>query len=267
MNFITDIFPKPKPVIGMIHVLALPGTPKSVATVSDIIQTAVKEALLYQKLGLNGLMIENMHDVPYLNRQVGPEITAVMTAVAIAVKQAVSIPVGIQILAGANQEALAVAKAGGLQFIRAEGFVYGHIADEGYMDSCAAELLRFRKQIGAENIAVLTDIKKKHSSHSITADVTIGDTASAAEFFLSDGLIVTGSSTGREVLLDDLIEAKKHSSLPVLIGSGITFENIANYWSLADGFIVGSHFKEDGNWSNPLSEQRISRFMQVVKTL
>ena len=104
-----------------------------------------------------------MHDIPYLNRQVGPEIVASMSVVCNEVKkEANNLPCGIQILAGANKEALAVAKAAGLQFIRAEGFVFSHIADEGTMNSDAGELLRYRKQIDADDILVFTDIKKKH---------------------------------------------------------------------------------------------------------
>lgn len=267
MNLWNTIFPNLKPVIGMVHVQALPGTPKCNMNISEIISLAVSEAKAFEDNGLDAVILENMHDIPYLNNSAGPEITSALTAVACAVRSAVRLPLGIQILAGANQAALAVALAADLQFIRAEGFVYSHIADEGYIESCAGELLRYRKQIGADGIAIFTDIKKKHSAHSITADVSIGETASAAEFFLSDGLIVTGSATGKEILLDDLIEAKKHSSLPVLTGSGITADNLENYWQLADGFIVGSFFKQDGIWSNSLSAERISLFMQKVAAL
>ena len=104
-----------------------------------------------------------MHDLPYLNRKVGPEITAAMSVVANEVKREVkNLPCGIQILAGANKDALAVAKAAGLEFIRAEGFVFSHVADEGIMNSDAGELLRYRKEIGADDVLVFCDIKKKH---------------------------------------------------------------------------------------------------------
>lgn len=101
-------------------------------------------------------------------------------------------PCGIQILASANRQALAVAKAVDLQFIRAEGFVFSHIADEGFTDACAGDLLRYRKHIDAKNVLVFTDLKKKHSSHTITTDVSLAETAHAAEFFMSDGIILTG---------------------------------------------------------------------------
>ena len=246
----------------MVHVQALPGTPGNHLNMKEIIRRAISEAELYAQCGINAVMLENMHDTPYLNRSVGPEITASMTAVACAVRAAISLPLGIQILAGANQEALAVALAAGLQFIRAEGFVFGHLADEGYMDSCAGALLRYRKMLGAEHIAILTDIKKKHSSHSLTADVSIAETAEAAEFFRSDGLVITGSATGKAASQQELKEVRASTSLPLIIGSGITADNLNEYWSLADGFIVGSSLKENGIWSNHISEQQCRELMQ-----
>ena len=107
--------------------------------------------------------MENMHDIPYLNRDIGPEIVAGMTAVGCAVKSvAGKIPCGIQILAGCNTEAMAVAKACNFDFIRAEGFVFSHVADEGIMNSDAGHVLRYRKMIDADEVLVFTDVKKKH---------------------------------------------------------------------------------------------------------
>ncbi len=258
-------FKKTKAIIGMIHVDALPGTPQHTHSMSQIIVHATKEAKIYQDAGLDAIMLENMHDVPYVNREVGPEITAAMTAVAIAVKQVVQCPVGLQILAGANKQALAVALAAELDFIRAEGFIFAHIADEGFMDGQAAALLRYRKAIGAEGIKIFTDIKKKHSSHAITADVKIEATTEAAEFFLSDGIIITGPSTGNPVSIYDLQAARNATQLPLLAGSGITDVNIQNYWKYADGFIIGSYFKAEGCWKNPVSPRRVKAFMDVIR--
>src|SRR6185295_16139764 len=150
------------------------------------------------------LMIENMHDRPYAKRAVGPEIVAAMTAVGRAVRAAVELPLGVQVLAGANREALAVAQACGAAFIRAEGFVFAHVADEGMIESGAAELLRYRRHIGAEHVRIFVDIKKKHAAHAITADVSIAETARAAEFFLADGVVVTGAATGETTDPDEV---------------------------------------------------------------
>jgi membrane complex biogenesis BtpA family protein len=232
-----------------------------------ILKKARAEAELYTRCGVDALAIENMHDVPYLKRHVGPEIVAAMTALALEVRAASSLPCGIQILAGANQEALSVASVAGLDFIRAEGFVFGHVADEGYFDSCAGELLRYRRAIGAESIAVYCDIKKKHSSHAITADVSIEETAKAAEFFLSDGVIVTGAATGATADLAELQAVKQKVKMPVLVGSGVTLENLADYLPYCDGIVVGSYFKREGYWENEVDPKRVEALMKRARQL
>ena len=266
MDKFTSVFNGTKPVIGMIHLKALPGTPKNSLNSSEIIRAALDEADIYLKAGIDAIMIENMHDVPYLKGNVGHEISSLMTLVGYLIKQKTQLPVGIQILAGANLEALAAAKAAGLDFIRAEGFVFAHVADEGLIDAQAGELLRYRKNINAEEIAIFTDIKKKHSSHAVTNDVPLLDTAKAAQFFLSDGIIITGSHTGISASVEDLNSVKDLAS-PVLIGSGITKENVADYWHLCDGMIVGSYFKKEGYWENDLEFTRVLEFMKLVKKL
>lgn len=250
---------------AMIHVQALPGTPAHCLSPSLIVDMALEEAEIYYRAGIDGIIIENMHDRPYLNREVGPEIVAMMTTVGQAVKEATGAEVGVQILAGANKAALAVAQAAGLDFIRAEGFVFGHLADEGMIESDAGELLRYRKQIGADNIRILTDIKKKHSSHAVTADVDLLETAHAAEFFMSDGLIITGSATGQAASLEEVKAVKAHTQLPVFVGSGITHENVKDFSAVADGLIVGSYFKKDGHWANEIDPKRVGELVKLVK--
>lgn len=267
MRKFDQIFRKKHPIIGMIHVLALPGTPLYKGSVQQIIDVATEEASIYKKAGIDAIMLENMHDVPYTKIHVGPEINSVMTLVAQIVKKETGLTMGIQILAGANQAALAVALASGLEFIRAEGFVFGHVADEGYIDSQAAELLRYRKMIGAESIAVFTDIKKKHSAHSITADVDLIDTAHAAEFFLSDGVIITGKQTGVSADVIELESVKKSVQIPILVGSGVTLENLETYLPLSDAMIVGSYFKEKGHWANHLQYEKVAAFMEKTNRL
>ncbi len=251
-------------LIGMLHVPALPGTPGHDLGMAEIIDHTRSEAATLASLGYHALLLENMHDVPYLKGEVGPEIIAAMTAVATAVRREVELPLGIQILAAANREALAVARAASLDFIRAEGFVFGHLADEGYIDSCAGDLLRYRRQIGAEDVRIFCDIRKKHASHAITADLSLGETASAAEFFRADGLIVTGAATGEPTAIDDLTEARRASNLPLIVGSGVTPENVAARLEVADAVIVGSAIKEGGHWANPIDPARAARLVEAV---
>ena len=260
----TSLFPRAKPVVGVIHVGALPGTPRSSQTVAQLVATAREEAKIYRECGVDGVYIENMHDVPYMRGEVGPEIVAAMTAIATEVKNECRLPVGIQILAGANIEAIAVAHAAGLDFIRAEGYAYAHVADEGLIQASAAKLLRYRRMIGAEHVQVWTDVKKKHAAHAITADVSLGETAETVEFMGADCVIVTGSVTGQAPKIADVQEAKSHCHLPVFLGSGISERNIGEFHNEADGFIVGSSFKVDGLWSNTIDPTRVTQFLRKL---
>jgi membrane complex biogenesis BtpA family protein len=262
-----SLFCRPKPVVGVIHVGALPGTPSNIQSMTELVTAATGEAKLYRESGVDGIVIENMHDVPYLRGEVGPEIVAAMTAIGTEVKGESGLPVGIQILAGANVEAMAVAHAAGLDFIRAEGYAYAHVADEGLIQASAARLLRYRRMIGATQVKVWADVKKKHSAHAITSDVSLGTTAETVEFMGADCVIVTGDVTGKPPSRTDLQEAKSHCRLPVILGSGISADNIPDFYFEADGFIVGSAFKVEGHWSNTIDPSRVSKFMAIVSNL
>lgn len=260
-----ELFGTTKALIGMVHVGALPGTPASSGQSSaEIAAQAAEEARLLVSSGFDGVIIENMHDAPYLKREVGPEIVAGMTAAGLAVRQAIGpdAAMGVQVLAGANRAALAVAHACGAGFIRAEGFVYAAIADEGLLETAdAGPLLRYRRAIGAERVKILCDIKKKHSSHAITADVDLAETARAAEIFRADGVIVTGTATGRPTKVDDVRAVRTATTLPLAIGSGTTPDNIRETFEYADAVIVGSWYKKDGDWRNPPDETRVRDLM------
>jgi len=265
-GIVNSLFGVPRALIGVIHVGALPGTPSNRKTVAAIADDAVREARLYQSAGFHGLAIENTHDRPYLKSSVGPEIGAAMAVIGWEVRRAVSLPLGIQVLAGANLWAVAVAHACGATFVRVEGFVFAHVADEGLIQSTAGSLLRYRRAIGAENVRVFADIKKKHSAHAITADVDIVETAKAAEFFQADGVIVSGVSTGQPADTSEVQAVSSAVSIPTLIGSGITPENMASYPSAA-AFIVGSSVKQDGLWENPLEERRVLAVVRAFQRL
>jgi uncharacterized protein len=262
---LTSLLSLNKPVVGVIHVGALPGTPRGVLSVAELAQRAREEARVYSECGVDGIIIENMHDVPYLKGAVGPEIVAAMAIIGNEVKNECRLPVGVQILAGANIEAMAVAHAAGLDFIRAEGYAYAHVADEGLIEASAAKLLRYRKMIGAERVQVWADVKKKHSAHAITADVSLGQTAETVEFMGADCVIVTGSVTGEAPKVADAQEAKSHCHLPVFLGSGISETNIDRFYEGADGFIIGSAFKVDGLWSNAVDPNRVTQFVHRLR--
>jgi membrane complex biogenesis BtpA family protein len=261
-----DLFEQPKAAVGMIHVGALPGTPQYRGSLDAIIAQAVAEARTLTAARFDGLLMENMHDVPYLAGGVGPEVVAGMTAVGLAVRQASSLPLGVQILAAANHEALAVAQACGAMFIRVENFAYAHVADEGLLSTAeAGPLLRYRRQIGAEHVLIAADVKKKHASHAITADVPLEAAARTAEFFGADAVVVTGVATARPTAVEDVATVRAAVRIPVCVGSGLTPTNLPDLWPHTDVLIVGSYLKCDGLWSRPLDPGRVVGFMQAVR--
>jgi membrane complex biogenesis BtpA family protein len=248
-------FGVPRALIGVIHVAALPGAPAWALSVAEIAEAAATEAGIYERAGFHGLLIENTHDRPYLKSTAGPEIAAAMAVIGAAVRRASQLPLGVQVLAGANECAMAAAHSCGASFVRVEGFVFAHVADEGIIESCAGSLLRYRRAIGADRIRVFADIKKKHSAHAITTDVDLAETARAAEFFQADGVIVSGVATGRATDAAEVGAVSVAVGIPTLVGSGVTTENVASY-AVADGLIVGSSVKDTGAWTGRLDEVR-----------
>jgi hypothetical protein len=252
-----DLFGRPKALIGMIHVGALPGTPRHDRPLDALVASAAAEAATLEDAGFDALMIENMHDVPYLRRQVGPEIVASMTVLVRAVRETIDLPIGVQVLAGANREALAIAHASGAGWIRAEGFAYAAVADEGLLEEAdAGPLLRYRRSIDAGAVAILADVCKKHSAHALTSDVSFEEQVSTTEFMGADGVVVTGAATGAPTDREQLMIAGRASSLPVIVGSGACPETIGDLLDHADAVIVGSATKHDGLWSNPVDPGR-----------
>jgi membrane complex biogenesis BtpA family protein len=259
-------FGVPRALIGAIHVGALPGTPRAQEGVDAVAEAAAEEARRYRAAGFHGVIIENMHDRPYLKGAVGPEVVAAMAAVGREVRRAAALPLGVQVLAGANREALAVALACGASFARVEGFVFAHVADEGLIEASSGDLLRYRRAIGAEHVRVFADVKKKHASHALTADVDLAETARAAEFFLADGVIVTGVASGRPTQPAEVAAVAAAVGVPTLVGSGVSADNIGDY-PTADGFIVGTWLKQDGVWTGTLDPARLERLVRAFERL
>jgi membrane complex biogenesis BtpA family protein len=255
----------PCALVGCVHLLPLPGSAGFAGDLSPVIERAVSEARLLEGAGFTALIVENTLDAPYLLGRVEPETTAALAVCARAVRESVSVPVGVQALAAANREALGVALAAGCAFVRVENFAYAHVADEGLMPRASApELVRVRAALRAEKIAILADVKKKHASHALTADLSIEDAVHGAAFCRADAVVVTGSATGRETALADVERAR--GPLPVFVGSGVTPANVARYLPLARGLIVGSTLKRDGAFQNELDPARVRAFIEACRS-
>jgi uncharacterized protein len=248
-------------MIGMVHLLPLPGSSSWGGSMNPILERARRDADALAEGGCDAIIVENMGDVPYLRGTVHPETVAAMARATAEVVQR-GLPTGVQLLSAANREALGVAVAAGASFVRAEAFAYAHVADEGWLDASAGPLLRARAALGS-GVAIWADVKKKHASHAVTADLSLLEAARGAAFFGADALIVTGVATGRSTALDDVIEMKK-AGLPVVVGSGVTPKDALALSDHADALIVGSWIKEDGDWRNPVALHRVVRLRCIL---
>jgi hypothetical protein len=169
-------------------------------------------------------------------------------------------------LEAANETALEIAHQADLDFVRVEGYVFAHVGGAGLIEGCAGGLLRQRKELGCEHIKVFADVKKKHCSHALTADLDITDVVRQSEFFLADGIVVTGPRTTVPPESNELRRVKDCARVPVVIGSGMTRENIASYLPLANGFIVGSTFRRNGEFLGPLDPERLQAFITEFRS-
>jgi len=260
--------PLPKKFLAaMIAVQALPGAPMYRGDDQEIISQALSDLQAYNDVGVDAILLENSHDLPYIKPPLSGRAIELMTRVAREVRNRFAGPIGIQMLEAANETALEIACEADLDFLRVEGYVFAHVGGAGLVEGCAGKLLRRRKELSCEHIKVFGDVKKKHCSHALTGDLDIVDEVKQAEFFLIDGVIVTGARTTEPPSLAELRRVKKHAHVPVIIGSGMTAQNVRSYFKLADGFIVGSTFREKGEFLGQLDGKRLDAFMKIFRRL
>src|SRR5690349_4287572 len=256
----------PKFLAAMIAVLPLPGSPLYDGDDQRVIDQALSDLEHYNKVGVDSILLENDHDLPYIQPPLDKQGIALMTRIAKEVRKRFDGPIGIQMLEAANITSLEIAEEADLDYIRVEAYVFAHVGGSGVINGSAGIILRRRKELNAEHIKVFADVNKKHGSHSLTIDLDIKDEVMQAEFFLADGVIVTSQFTGINPDKEDLLKAKRATKLPVLIGSGMTPENIQEYMPLADGFIVGSCLRKDGKFLESLEPERLATFMKAFQS-
>lgn len=271
MGRLEHIFKQKKPVIGMVHLRPLPGSPlydPAGMGMDKIIGTAVEEAKILEASGVDGVQVENMWDIPYLpGRKIGPETVAALAVGVYEVAKHVSIPVGAECHMNGAEQALACAVAAGAQWIRVFEYCNAFISQSGYIEAAGAEIARKRSQWKAEQIAFLCDVNVKHGSHFIIHDRSVAEQAMDVEAQDGDAVIVTGFDTGMPPTVEAVTACKQKTGLPIFLGSGLDRKNAAELLACADGAIVGSYFKEEGNWKNPVDQERAAAFMKEVRKL
>lgn len=260
-----ELFGVKKPVIGMLHLPPLPGSPiYNGQGLNEIIERALTDAEELQAGGVDALEVENFSDPTYYPEEVGPELVAAIAVISDHVIRKASIPVGICILAD-PKASLSVAHSVGAKFIRATFFTEASVDVSGLVCPKPHELLRFRKFLDP-SIKIFTDVHIKHSAPLVNRP--LGDSALDAKYFLSDAVIISGTHTGKETKLDDIKEAKTAvEDFPVLVGSGFKKESADMILQFADGAIVGTSLKVGGVSSNPVDRKRVSELMAIVKEI
>lgn len=268
-NAINKIFGKNQAIIGVVHCPPLPGSPRHQGeSFRETLQIAIDDALAYADGGVDGLIIENHGDIPFLKPQdIGPETSASLAVITDRIGQAIDLPLGINVLANAVIPALAIAKAGGARFVRVNQWANAYVANEGFVEGEAARALRYRASIGAKDIAIFADAHVKHGAHAIVADRSISELVRDVEFFDADAVIATGQRTGDAATTAEISTVRSGTSLPVLVGSGVSPANVATILPLVDGVIVASALKYDGVWWNRVEKARVVAFMEKVRTI
>jgi uncharacterized protein len=268
-NALQIIFKKKKVVIGVIHSLPLPGSPEYEGEPLEKIYTfAVAEAERYVKGGVHGLIVENHGDIPFSKPEdIGHETSATMAVMTERIRQRVKVPVGINVLANGALTALAIAQASSAAFVRVNQWANAYVANEGILEGPAAKATRYRSWLRANHIKVFADVHVKHGSHAIVADRSLAELTRDVEFFDADVVIATGQRTGDVASLEETRSIKEATQLPLLVGSGVTEENVVDVLQIADGVIVASSLKEKGVWWTPVSTAKVKQLMKTVNKL
>jgi membrane complex biogenesis BtpA family protein len=235
---------------------------------AEIIDRAVQDALAYQEGAMDGVIVENHGDIPFLRPEdIGPEVIAAMTAVALAVAREAGLPMGVNMLANYPIGALAVAHASGAKFVRVNQYANAYVANEGLLDGEAGRVLRYRRLIGAEDVSIFADVHVKHGGHAIIGDRSVAEQARDVEFFDADVAIATGNRTGDSIPDDEIAAIRDGTSLPVIGGSGLTVDNAATILPKLDGAIVGSSLKRSGHWTGPVDRSKVEALVRVGREL
>ena len=265
-NALEALFPVRKPVIGVIHLRALPGAPRyGGQPVKEIYAAAVRDARTLSDGGIDGIIVENASDMPFARPEnIGPETVAALTAACIEVRGAVATPIGITCVANGVIPGLGIAKAVGARWVRANQWVNAYVANEGFLNGPAPEAMRYRSRIRADDVAIFADVHVKFGAHAITADRSIAEQATDAEWFDADVLIASGTRTGSPTEPREVDEVRSGTNLPVIVGSGLSPEQVPALFATADGAIIGQWLKHDGRWWNPVDPRRVEQLMNAV---
>ena len=256
-----------RPVIGMLHAPPLPGSPRYGGDWPRVVQRVLDDLEVLAAGGVHGLMLENFGDAPFFPDRVPPETVACLTRLAGEVRRRTELPLGINMLRNDGPAAIAVAQAADADFVRINVLCGARVADQGLLQGDAHNVLRVRRQLGAEHVHVLADVDVKHS-----APLAVRPLADEVHDLVTrggaDAVIVSGAATGAGADVAQLQTVFAFAgTTPVIVGSGVTSASLPELWPHADAFIVGSFFEQEGVAGAPVLAERVAELMAEYSRL
>ncbi|MCI0698870.1 BtpA/SgcQ family protein [candidate division KSB1 bacterium] len=262
-----QIFKTARPLIGMLHLPPLPGSPHYTGDMQAVVDSALQDTQVLTEAGFAGLIIENLGDAPYYPDHAPAETVAAMSVVAAHVRQQTKLPIGVNVLRNDAPSAIAIAAAANLQFIRVNVLTGTSVTDQGLISGQAHLVARKRQQLRAEHVLIFADVRVKHAAPLVERELA-QEVDDLFERALADAIIVSGTGSGKPVAAAFLREVKKFAGeRPVLIGSGLSLENVTDLFMTADGVIVGSAIKIDGQIQNRVDGKRARKLVEITETI
>lgn len=259
-----QIFKTPNPIIGVVHLLPLPTSPRWGGSLKAVIDRAEQEVTALASGGVDGVIVENFFDAPFTKNQVDPAVVSAMTLIIQRLMNLVTLPVGINVLRNDAQSAIAIATCVHAQFIRVNVLTGVMATDQGLIEGQAHQLLRYRRELGSD-VKILADVLVKHARPLGSPNLTTA-VQETIERGLADGVILSGWATGSPPTLEDLeLASAAANGTPVFIGSGASWENISTLMQAADGVIVSSSLKRRGKIEQPIDPIRVSQFVEAAR--
>ncbi len=261
----SKLFKAAKPLIGCVHLLPLPGSPSYQGSMAEVYNQALEELEIFKQHGLDGVIVENFRDKPFFPGRVPAETVAALAAVGREIVKVAEMPVGINVLRNDGESAIAIATAIEAQFVRINVHMNAVVSEQGIIQGLSHLTVRLRSNLRSD-VLIFADVGVKHAAPLGDRGLSV-ETKDLTERGLVDAIIVSGELTGSETNAEDVDIVKRNTQCPVLIGSGTSPDNIDKVFERADGFIVGSYFKEDGRGNNFVDNARVGIFCKKLHAL
>jgi len=252
-----------KVLIGVIHLWPLPGAPRFRGSLDKLLAAATADAEAYERGGADAIFIENFGDVPFTHGSVAEETLAALAVAGHVIRSRVELPIGFNVLRNDARAALALCAACGGSFIRVNVHCGAMLTDQGLIEGQAHETVRLRQRL-CPATKIIADVHVKHAVP--LGNWTLEDAArDTLERGLADALVVSGAGTGLAADVSDVERARRacpHAR--ILLGSGVTVENVKDFLPLADGFIVGTSLKQQGKLARPVDPRRVAALARAI---